>query len=109
MACCSPPPSTPAGSQAPSRIFSTGPSGTIGRDLYKKPVAWLNVAAHGAPNAHESLRKVLGYVNASIVEPACLSVPVTSAMVNESGLVTDQSVAQRLMDSLGMLTDARPS
>jgi hypothetical protein len=38
---------------------------TIGDDqpglIYQKHVAWFNVFAHGAVNAHESLRKVLGY------------------------------------------------
>ena len=81
---------------------------TVGDDrpgsMDKKPVAWVNVAARGAPNAHESLRKVLGYVNATIVESACLAVPVTNAMVNEDGLVADEvgGAAAR-----GLLADAR--
>jgi chromate reductase len=37
---------------------------TVGDDqpgsIHAKPVAQLNVAARGAPNAHESLAKVLG-------------------------------------------------
>ena len=77
---------------------------TVGDDrpgsMDKKPVAWVNVAPRGAPNAHESLRRVLGYVNAAIVESACLALPVTSAMVNEDGLVTDETVVRRLGDSL---------
>ncbi len=86
---------------------------TVGDDqpgsMNEKPVAWVNVAARGAPNAHESLRKALGYVNATIVEPACLTVPVTTAMVNEDGLVADETVVRRLADSLGMLAAACPS
>jgi chromate reductase, NAD(P)H dehydrogenase (quinone) len=85
---------------------------TVGDDrpgsINEKPVAWVNVAARGAPNAHESLRKVLGYVNAVIVEPACLAVPVTNAMVNEDGLVADETVVRRLGDSLQTLADACP-
>ena len=53
--------------------------------------------------------KVLGYVNATIVEPACLAVPVTNAMVNEDGLVADEAVVRRLVESLQMLVDACPS
>jgi chromate reductase, NAD(P)H dehydrogenase (quinone) len=76
------------------------------RSMYEKPVAWMNVAARGAPNAHESLRKVLGYEHAVIVEPACLAIPVTNAMLNEDGLVADETVVQRLTDSVQMLAEA---
>jgi len=83
---------------------------TVGDDrpgsIYEKPVAWVNVAARGAPNAHESLRRVLGYVNAAIVEPACLTVPVSGAMVDEEGLVADGAVVRRLTDSLERLAAA---
>jgi NAD(P)H-dependent FMN reductase len=85
---------------------------TVGDDrpgsMYEKPVAWVNVAARGAPNAHESLRKVLGYMQAAIVEPACLAAPITSAMVNQDGLVVDETVVRLLVDSLQMLAAARP-
>src|SRR5580700_10191300 len=54
---------------------------TIGDDqpgsIYQKPVAWVNVSAHGAVNAHESLRKVLCYATAEIIEEACAQVSVT--------------------------------
>jgi NAD(P)H-dependent FMN reductase len=83
---------------------------TVGDDqpgsMNEKPVAWANVSGRGAPNAHESLRKVLGYVNAAIVEPACLTVPVTNAMVSEDGLVADETVVRQLAESLGMLAAA---
>jgi chromate reductase, NAD(P)H dehydrogenase (quinone) len=82
---------------------------TVGDDrpgsIYEKPVAWVNVSARGAPNAHESLRKVLGYVHAAIVEPACVAVPVTSAMVDQDGLVADTTVVGLLADSLQMLAE----
>jgi chromate reductase, NAD(P)H dehydrogenase (quinone) len=86
---------------------------TVGDDgpgsMYEKSVAWLNVAARGAPNAHESLRKVLGYVHATIVETACLAVPVTSAMVDADGLVADETVIRQLVGCLVILADACPS
>lgn len=74
--------------------------------IYKKPVGWLNVAARGAPHAHESLRRVLGYVGADIVERACVEVPVTSAMVSEDGLIADHSVRLRLSRALEVLARA---
>ena len=53
---------------------------TIGDDqrgsIYEKPVAWINASPRGAADAHESLRKVLGYANAAIVEEACVHIPV---------------------------------
>jgi len=48
---------------------------TIGDDkpgsIYEKPVAWINAAPRGAVAAHESLRAVLGYAHARIIESAC--------------------------------------
>jgi NAD(P)H-dependent FMN reductase len=86
---------------------------TVGDDrpgsIFTKPVGWMNVAARGAPHAHESLRRVLGYVGAAIVEPACVAVPVTSAMVGEDGLVEDPLVQRRLAEVLESLARARPS
>jgi chromate reductase len=75
--------------------------------IYKKPVGWLNVAARGAPHAHESLRRVLGYVGAGIVEGACVEVPVTDALVGEDGLIADASVRTRLSQTLEVLAGAR--
>ena len=48
---------------------------TVGdASAYRKPVAWINVSGPAAPtgghDAHESLRKVLGYVGARVIEPA---------------------------------------
>jgi NAD(P)H-dependent FMN reductase len=77
--------------------------------IYKKPVGWLNVAARGAPHAHESLRRVLGYVGADIVERACVEVPVTGAMVSADGLVADHSVRLRLGRALDVLASASSS
>lgn len=74
--------------------------------IYHKPVGWLNVAARGAPHAHESLRRVLGYVGAQVIEPACVDVPVTSAMVGEDGLIADTAVRLRLAQTLQALARA---
>jgi chromate reductase, NAD(P)H dehydrogenase (quinone) len=76
--------------------------------MYQKPVGWVNAAARGALQAHESLRTVLGYVGADIVAPACVEIPVTSAMVGADGLVVDPSVRLRLAETLGILAAACP-
>jgi chromate reductase, NAD(P)H dehydrogenase (quinone) len=76
--------------------------------IYTKPVAWVNVAARGAPYTHESLRRVLGYVGAAIIEPACIALPVTSDMVTEDRLVADHDVQRRLSETLEILVGACP-
>jgi len=73
---------------------------TIGDDqpgsIYQKPVAWVNVSAHGAFDAHESLRKVLRFANAEIVEDACAEVPVIHSIVDGDGLIADEYVRSQL-------------
>jgi chromate reductase len=70
--------------------WTIGDAGT-----YTKPVAWINAAGPAAPSgaadAHDSLRKVLGYAGADIVESASLRAPVTREMVGADGLVHDDA------------------
>lgn len=76
------------------------------RSISEKLVAWVNVAPRGALNAHESLRKVLGFANACVVEPACAHLPVTAAQVGENGLVLDGDSRRGLSEVLTALGDA---
>jgi chromate reductase len=68
--------------------WTVGDAGT-----YEKPVGWINAAGPAAPtgaaDAHESLRKVLGYVGADVVETACRRIPVTRQDVAEDGLIAN--------------------
>jgi len=57
-----------------------------------KPVAWVNVSPRGAEHAHESLRRVLEYLGARIVESACLAMPVTSDSLDPDGLISSEEV-----------------
>jgi hypothetical protein len=52
-----------------------------------------------ASAAHNSLRSVLHYANAELVESACIDISVTTAMIDEDGLVGDPAVR----DALGRL------
>jgi chromate reductase, NAD(P)H dehydrogenase (quinone) len=72
----------------------------------QKPVGGVNVAARGAPHAHDSLRRVLGYVGAQIIEAACVEIPVTNATVSEDGLMTDHRARQRLAQTVEILARA---
>lgn len=82
--------------------------GVGGGELYEKPVGWINVAAGGsATGAHDTLRVVLGYCGTTIVEEACVRVPVARAdldagAVRDPSLVADlRAVATRLLAAAG--------
>ena len=67
-----------------------------GAEMYGKPVAWFNVAGVAAPTggsaAHESLRTVLDYIGAEIVEAACARLPLARSAVNAEGAVDDPAI-----------------
>jgi chromate reductase, NAD(P)H dehydrogenase (quinone) len=68
--------------------------------LNEKPVAWINASPRGAALAHESLRRVLGYLGAVIVEAACVTVPLTQDQVGDEGLIASAEVRQTLATAL---------
>jgi len=78
---------------------------TVGTaDLYGKPVAWVNVAAPGrGEGAVATLRTVLGYVAADIVEDACVRAHVARDAVGTDGLVTDAGVRDAVTTALAAL------
>ena len=81
-----------------------------GGQLYGKPVAWLNVAAEGrGTGAQETLRSVLGYLSAVIVESACRHVPVDRSAIGDDGIVTDPAVRAAIAEVLAELIDYRPA
>jgi chromate reductase, NAD(P)H dehydrogenase (quinone) len=84
--------------------WTIGDAGT-----YRKPVAWINAAGAAAPtgaaDAHASLRKVLGYAGADIVEEACARVPVERSLVGADGLVTDDAARAQIAAAVARLAD----
>ena len=78
-----------------------------GGEIYGKPVAWINASGLAAPtggaNAHDSLRIVLGYTGADIVEPACARIPIARQMVGGDGIIGDEAVRSALADALAAL------
>ncbi|MGI8713496.1 MAG: NADPH-dependent FMN reductase [Solirubrobacteraceae bacterium] len=76
---------------------------------YGKPIAWINASGPAAPSggadAHDSLRKVLGYAGAEIVAPACVRVPITREMVSGDGLVNDRLARDQIAAALQRLAD----
>jgi chromate reductase len=101
--------STPEYAAALPGSFKNVLDWTIGDDqpnsIYEKPVSWINASPRGAVNAHDSLRKVLGYANAAVVEAACAEIPVTDSMIGADGLIIDRSVREQIAQVLATLAD----
>jgi chromate reductase, NAD(P)H dehydrogenase (quinone) len=91
--------------------WTVGNAGT-----YRKPVAWINASGPAAPtggaDAHDSLRKVLNYVGADIVDAACARVPVTRDAHGPDGIIVDQLIRAQIAAALTALAQhcsQRPS
>ena len=74
------------------------------------PVAWINVSGAAAPSggadAHDSLRKVLGYTGAEIVEDACLRLPLARGDIGEDGLIAPDEARDAIVGALSRLAAA---
>jgi len=73
--------------------------------LNGKPTAWFNGSGSptGAADAHASLRKVLGYVDAEIVEQACRQIPVPRHAVGPEGTIVDPEIRAQIGTALTAL------
>jgi NAD(P)H-dependent FMN reductase len=82
--------------------WTVGDAGT-----YRKPMAWINASGPAAPtggqDAHDSLRKVLGYVHADIVEAACTRLPLTRDAVGPDGFISDPAAREEIAGALRAL------
>ncbi len=84
--------------------WTVGDAGTHGM-----AVGYINASGPAAPtggaDAHESLRKVLGYVGADIVESACVRIPITRAAVASGGMLEATDVQRQIADVLLALAE----
>ncbi len=84
--------------------WTIGDAGT-----HDKPVAWINAAGPAAPSgaadAHASLRKVLGYAGADIVDDACCRIPITRQNVGASGRIRDPQACEAIRGVVVALAD----
>jgi NAD(P)H-dependent FMN reductase len=82
--------------------WTVGDAGT-----YDKPVGWINAAGPAAPtgaaDAHDSLRKVLRYVHANVIEAACVRIPVERGAVGPDGRIADPRIRSELAAALSAL------
>ena len=77
---------------------------TVGEGMYEKPVGCINASAQGAAEgAHRTLRVVLEYVNADIVDDACVKIPVRRDAVGPDGLIIDPDVRRAIAAVLATL------
>ncbi|MDH6131398.1 NAD(P)H-dependent FMN reductase [Kitasatospora sp. MAA4] len=78
-----------------------------GTEISDKPVAWVNAAAPGrGQGAEATLRAVLGYTGAAVLEAACVRIPVDRGAVGVDGVITDPAVRGRLAEVLELLATA---
>ncbi|MEU0936699.1 MULTISPECIES: NADPH-dependent FMN reductase [unclassified Embleya] len=82
-----------------------------GVETSEKPVAWINASTNpgGATKAHESLRIVLGYTGADVVDAACVRVGVARDAVGPDGLIADPRVRDGIIAALTTLARAVPA
>ncbi|MEE1739529.1 NADPH-dependent FMN reductase [Streptomyces sp. BE147] len=81
-----------------------------GTEIGDKPVAWLNAAAPGrGEGASATLRSVLGYTGAAVVDAACVRVSLDRNTVGADGISTDPEIRRQLAGTLDALVDAAAS
>lgn len=80
-----------------------------GVEIVDKPVGWINASSSptGAEGAHRALGVVLGYTGASVVDAACVRVPVPRGAVDaETGRIADPLVRERISEAARTLVSA---
>lgn len=76
-----------------------------GVEISDKPTAWINAANPGRGlGAAATLRLVLGYTGAAVLEEACAAVPVDRATVGPDGVITDPAARSEIARVLALLT-----
>jgi chromate reductase len=80
-----------------------------GGETYGMPAGWINVSGPASPaggaGAHDSLRAVLTYTGADIVEAACVRLPVARSAIGPDGLVADRAIRAGAAAVLTALAD----
>lgn len=79
-----------------------------GSALMERPVGWINPSASptGAAGAYATLRIVIEYTGAIIVDDACRHIPVARDQITD-GIVTDEAVRSQIAEVVAALTASR--
>ena len=76
-----------------------------GVEISDKPTAWINAANPGrGQGAEATLRMVLDYTGAAVLDGACVRIPVDRDSVGPDGVITDPAVREQLAGVLTLLT-----
>ncbi|MFJ4264064.1 NADPH-dependent FMN reductase [Paenarthrobacter nicotinovorans] len=79
-----------------------------GAETSGKPAGWINPSStftHAA-GTYASLRTVLDYTGANVVEQACVDIPVPRALVGKDGIVHDEEVRSTISRTMRALIGA---
>ena len=80
---------------------------TIGDTVMSnKPVSWINpsTAPGRAAGTYDTLRTVLSYTGANVVEAACCDIPVARSQVVENGVIDEPAIQEQLRAAVAALT-----
>jgi NAD(P)H-dependent FMN reductase len=79
-----------------------------GTETTDKPVAWINLSTMPAEaaNTHDSLRTVLGYTGARVVDEACARIPVARQAVGSDGIIADEGIREHIRQVIARLLAA---
>jgi chromate reductase, NAD(P)H dehydrogenase (quinone) len=83
---------------------------TAGGELYGMPVAWIHATSRPAgerqsDGAYDSLRRVLGYAGAVLVESICAQVRITDGAVGEDGLIEPKGLQREIANVVSAMRD----
>jgi chromate reductase, NAD(P)H dehydrogenase (quinone) len=77
---------------------------TVGGGMYEKPIGFINASPMGgAKSAHAMLRVVLGFINADIVEAACVQMPVRRDAIGPDGVIADPAIQSGIRAAVAAL------
>jgi chromate reductase len=79
-----------------------------GTETTQKPTGWINPSSilNRSVDTYASLRIVLEYTGAHVVEQACVDVPVPRALIDADGIVHDEDVRSAISRAVHSLVDS---
>jgi chromate reductase len=79
-----------------------------GVEISDKPTGWINPSTNPlrAEKTYASLATVLGYTGATLIDGACVDVPVSRQSIDAHGLVRDEMIRRAISRAIGALTQA---
>jgi len=79
-----------------------------GTETTGKPTGWINPSSmpNRAAGTYASLRIVLDYTDADIVDEACADIPVPRALIGNDGIVHDEEIRSRISRITRALSEA---